>query len=91
MNEEKMRSLIARKEEEIKALEEKNTSIRNSVTDADYSEFERKYNKKIYFFNKLPNRVINKLRPIWDKATKLRTEIECIKKMLEEESKEHGD
>lgn len=91
MNEEKMRSLIVRKEAEIEALEEKNTSIRNSVTDADYSEFERRYNREIYFFNKLPSKVIYKLRPIWDKITKLRTEIECIEKMLEEESKEHGD
>ena len=82
MNVEKYLITIARKEAEMEILKDKILSIRRNVSVHDYSEFELTH--KNYFQNKLPERIIYKLRPLWDKLAKLRIECNCIEDMIKD-------
>ena len=82
MNVEKYLIIIARKEAEMEGVENEIRIIRKYVSAVDYSEFE--LNNKDYFQNKLPERIIYKLRPLWDKLAKLRVECNCIEDMIKD-------
>lgn len=80
MNLVKYRDIIERKESEMEALRIEIMSIRENIIDDDYSEFERKH--KEYFSNRLPEKIIYKIRPISERMTKLRIECNCIEDMI---------
>lgn len=80
MNVVKYRDIIESKENEIEALRIEILSIKENITDDDYSEFERKH--KEYFSNSLPEKILHKIRPISERMTKLRIECNCIEDML---------
>ena len=82
MNVEKYLNIIARKEAEMEGVENELLIIRKYVSATDYSKFELE--NKDYFQNKLPEKIIYKLRPLWDKLAKLRVECNCIEYMIKD-------
>ena len=88
MNVEKYLIIIARKEAEMEGVENEIQIIRKYVSAVDYSKFE--LNNKDYFKNKLPERIIYKLRPLWEKLAKLRVECNCIEDMIKDYENHDG-
>ena len=88
MNVEKYLIIIAQKEAEIEGVENELRIIRKYVSADDYSKFELE--NKDYFQNKLLEKIIYEMRPLWEKLAKLRVECECIEDMIKD-CENHGD
>ncbi|MCK4666918.1 hypothetical protein KAU33_09225 [Candidatus Dependentiae bacterium] len=87
MNYEKLKSIIARKRSEIIALEKQEVEIRKAITDDDYTASE--LTERDSGVCTLPESITYKLRPMWQTTSKLKIEIKCIKKILNN-SEEHS-
>lgn len=80
MNDEKLKSIIARKRSEIIALEKQEVEIRKGITEDNYTESELANTRNGDCI--LPESITYKLRSMWQTTSKLRIEIKCIERIL---------